>query len=671
MSKEFIQQLKVKNICSFYIDNINDKFFTSLKNHPSKKFINKILPKIQKNLNEIEMNKFYEIDNLTKVEKIKLMLNHSLKKIVSKTGNSDGDFFAVQEIDKFNEPLYIKEIMNYGDIQLVGDEYDDRRYNFSIEINPNIYLYKYIEEIQLSFFLDEDNKILSGGFSWNHKQIPKKIINFDEAIDKVYIDTLIKYFVNKQLYPMTLNNILDIVEHYEMNSNQKKKFSKQPNAIPNNKKPLDFKNVGVSDLRENWINLINKKYLSFKKMSKEEINYFENELFFSILIVSIISLGIYEELKKYFTNDNPEIILNLLNKPSLIKEDPNQSPETDFIELVKHLRITYFNEYGKKNKLNKIKTADDFFEAINTHSYFENYSFGKPIQSFEILRIDNTPLMSEVHLFDNDEELKIIYLLIIHPELFALDENTANFIDLEQLKNILSRNKITSKLSESLKTRIEDSKCEFNYNYISFLSDTSTILLIKNDTFLFDTKNNLHNKKSNLYANYFWAEIYCQSRNWMRMDIEYEFSNKSIIKNSRYYRENIIILENLKFSIYDDFYGMSQIKNIVRKIDKLDNIQKSIDQLISQMRKTDQASKKDRERKSILLAYVVATLIGFINFFAMVFTILTVENIKAGLKTENITVISIASLLATILLSILIYFLTREIKNWKFKKRKF
>ncbi|MEG1821220.1 MAG: hypothetical protein RR201_03170, partial [Malacoplasma sp.] len=218
MGKEFIKQLKVKNICPFYIDNINNKFFTSLKNHPSKKFINKVLPKIQKNLSEIEINKFYEIDNLTKVDKIKLMLNLCLKKIVSKTGNINGDFFTIQEMDKFDEPLYIKEIINYGDIQLVGDEYDDRRYNFSIEINPNIYLNKYVEEIQLSFFLDEDNKVLSGGFSWNFKQLKKSVISFDESIDKVYIDTLIKYFVNKQLYPITLNNILDIVEYYEINS---------------------------------------------------------------------------------------------------------------------------------------------------------------------------------------------------------------------------------------------------------------------------------------------------------------------------------------------------------------------------------------------------------------------------------------------------------------------
>ncbi|MEG1820935.1 MAG: hypothetical protein RR201_01690 [Malacoplasma sp.] len=416
--------------------------------------------------------------------------------------------------------------------------------------------------------------------------------------------------------------------------------------------------------------LINKKYLSFKKMTKEEINYFENELFFSILIISIISLSLYEELKKYFTNDKPEIILNLLDKPSLIKDDPNQTSEMDFIELAKYLRLTYFNEPKKKNKLKNIKTADDFFEIINKHSYFENYSFGKPIQSFEILRMDNNPLMSEFSLFDDDDKIKIIYLLVIHPEIFALDENSANFIDLEQLKDVLSRNKVTNKLSESLKSGIEDSKCELNYNYISFVSDTSTILLIKNDTFLFEENNNHKNRKSNLYANYFWSEIYCQSRNWMRINIEYEFSNKDIFKNSIYYRNKIKILENLKFNIYDDFYGMSQIKNIVRKIDKLDSIQKSIDQLISKMRKTDQMSKKDKERKNILLAYIIATIIGFINFFAMVFTILTVTDIKAGLQAENITVISIASFLAFILFSILIYFITREIKNIKSQKRK-
>ena len=40
--------IKIKNIHSFYIDNINDKFFTSLNNHPNRYFVNKVLPKIQK-----------------------------------------------------------------------------------------------------------------------------------------------------------------------------------------------------------------------------------------------------------------------------------------------------------------------------------------------------------------------------------------------------------------------------------------------------------------------------------------------------------------------------------------------------------------------------------------------------------------------------------------------
>ena len=45
--KEF-KGLKIKNLTPFYIDEINDKFFTSLQNHPNRFFVNKVLPKIQK-----------------------------------------------------------------------------------------------------------------------------------------------------------------------------------------------------------------------------------------------------------------------------------------------------------------------------------------------------------------------------------------------------------------------------------------------------------------------------------------------------------------------------------------------------------------------------------------------------------------------------------------------
>lgn len=85
MENKKIKSFSIQNIYPFYIDNINDKFFTSLNHHPNKKFVTKILPKIKKTLEEEELEKFIEIDNLAKYEKVSLMLNLALKKIVSKT----------------------------------------------------------------------------------------------------------------------------------------------------------------------------------------------------------------------------------------------------------------------------------------------------------------------------------------------------------------------------------------------------------------------------------------------------------------------------------------------------------------------------------------------------------------------------------------------------------
>ena len=120
MNNKKIVSLKIENIFPFYIDNVNIKFFNSLNQIPNKKFVNKILPKIAKTLEGEELQKFIEIDNLTKFEKVSLMLNLALKKIVSKTGSYECDIFKVQNYDKFNEPMYIKNIERDKDIEIIS-----------------------------------------------------------------------------------------------------------------------------------------------------------------------------------------------------------------------------------------------------------------------------------------------------------------------------------------------------------------------------------------------------------------------------------------------------------------------------------------------------------------------------------------------------------------------
>lgn len=660
--KEF-NGLKIKNLTPFYIDEINDKFFTSLQNHPNRFFVNKVLPKIQKNMDEDELEKFVEIDNLTKNNKIKLMLNLALKKIVSKTGSENCDLFFVQENDRFNEPLYIKNIIPERDIEVLGDTSLDRKYDFVIDINPNSYLYTYISQLQLSFFLDDESKLLSGGFSFNKVFNDTNGIDFLECVDKIYFYKLIKHFINKQLFPLSLNNILHMLE----NSQPSNKKSIKPTDKA--KVKVDFQQITIESLHQNWINFVNRKFLYFNDVSEKTKNYIERDLFFSILTSALIALCLYEELKIYFTSQKPEFILKLLDKPSLIKEDPNQNSELDFFELANYLKATYLDR-DKIISIKNIKSAEDIADTLIEQETFEVDSLISPIFSVEVYLKSTTPIISEDDLFDKNKNLKMIYLLTISPELFGMDYSTSHFIEYKQLIDIVNKNSfVLSKLSESLSEKIENSCCELNYDYVTFLSNKPSMLLIKNNTEVFQKSLLDSNNSSGLYEYYMWAQIYSQSRLWKMKDIELEFNYDMYHNIDIYHKEKLKSLENLILNWYDDFFEIFHIKHIVQKIDQLSELKTSIEMLINKIRQRDELSKKDKERKSVLFAYIIASLIGFINYLGMVYTILTVVDVNAGLSKGNIAAISVATFLAFILVAIFGYF-SFKVLSAKYRKKR-
>lgn len=666
--------IKIKNIWPFYIDNINDKFFDSLSNHPNKILVNKILPKIQKNLSEDELEKFNEIDSLTKNSKIMLMLNLALKKIVSKTGSKNCDLFNILGKNKFNEPYYIKSLTFDADSYASGNKSkfdNDRKYDYIIEINNDSYLKKYISSIQLSFFLDNDIKMLSGGFSLNSDYVDKKSTDFLGIVTNIYFNSLIKHFVSKQLYPLSLENLLTIISNGNEDFKIKPKSKKNTNNLKQKKKSLNFEEITIDDLKDNWINFINRKFLNFYKVSEKEKEYLENDLFFSILTIDLVMLSLYEELRIYFTNENPEIILSVLDKPMHIKDDPNQNVETDFYELAKYTKNTYFPD-SKNIKVTKIKTADDLIKALQLQKTYNEFSFGMPIFSVEIYLkgFENYP--SALEVFEHDFQLKFLYMLVIFPEVFGMDLATGNFIEYHQLLETLKKTNVNNrKATLSFAENIKKTKCEFNYEFMSFVGDEPSMLIVKNNTYLKNNKlyTNENEEYTGLYENYFWAQIFVQSRLWKRIHIEQDFNNIYSSQENRYHSDQIKALERLSFSWYDDYYGMSQIRPIVNKIDEQIDLKKSIENLRLKIIQRDELAKKDKERGTILFAYIIATLIGFINFFGMVFTILTVTDPTAGLTTTNIIVISIGTIFATTLFLILIFFGFKVIKPIRKEKK--
>lgn len=677
MSKAKFNGIKVKNIWPFYIDNVNDKFFDSLSNHPNKILVNKILPQIQKNLDEDEREKFNQIDNLTRNSKIMLMLNLALKKIVSKTGSKDCDLFHIFDKNKFNEPNYIKSLTFDNELYAFENKSkfdNDRKYDYIIEINNNSYLKKYISSIQLSFFLDNDIKMLSGGFSINCEYKYKaNEDSFLDAVKQIYLNTLIKHFVTKQLYPLSLENLLLII------SNGNEDFKILPRKKKNNqnsknisKQSFNFEEITIENLRENWVLFINRKFLNFHEVSPKEKEYFENDLFFSILTINLVMLSLFEELRIYFTNENPEIILSLLDKPLIIKEDPNQNVETDFYELAKYLNNNYFSE-SKSIKTKKIKDADELIEMLRMQKTYNEFSFGMPVFSVELYlkKYDNFPTADEV--FENDPQLKMLYLMVIFPEIFGMDLATGSFIEYQQLIHTLNKSSVNNrKATISFTENLARTKCEFNYDFMSFVGDEPSMLIIKNNSNIKDETlyTNEENQLTGLYENYFWAQIFIQSRLWKRIHIEHDFNSVYSSKENVYHTTQIQDLQNLSFTWYDDYYGMSQIKPIVNKIDEQINLKNSIDNLRLKIIQRDELSKKDKERGTVLFAYIIATLIGFINFFGMVYTVLTVTDPAEGLNPTNIAIISIGSVFAATLFLILIFFGIKVIKPIRKEKKK-
>ncbi|MDQ0514220.1 hypothetical protein J2Z62_000658 [Mycoplasmoides fastidiosum] len=644
-SDQTIEIFKLKEIVPFYISDINVKFFDSLNNHPNKTFIQKVLPAIKKNLKAEDLEELDALDNLTKAEKIKLMLNLALQKIMARTsGSSDGLLKLQPESTKTN-PVYIGYMHKYHPQEIDGAVYSqiERRYNFFIDINQSSYLNKYIEQIQLSFYLDEDNEILSGGFSLNYDW--DQLISFDASVQKIYLRTLIRNFILKQLYPMSLENLLELFGTFDSH--------RKPTARTTKTDKLKFTDITVDDIKNNWVEIINKKFLNYLDLDQVAKQYFQDTLFYSIVITVIIILSLYEELRIYFTNESPEIILGILNRPTNINRQ-QQDPVQDYNELSHFLSENYFSK-KKDLKIEKVRSAEELIELstwANAERGFE--SFGFPLPVFEFHDSQNNLLISADSFFKENDKMKLFYLMTISPQLFGMDED-GYFIEYGQLLRVLAANKFNSKTMPLFYEKVQESNCELNYNFATYLNE-KTILILKTEPV-------------DVYHDYFWAQIYAQSINWIRKDIEFDFDNDlNPKKNALLYREKINTLENLIFDWQDEFYGIPQIRHIVYKIDEINNLKSSIRLLIDRINEKDKIFRKDNEIKILIFAFATAAIIGFNNFFGMIYTVLSVGK-DASYSTANITVISISAILAFILIFIFGIYIVRVYKNKKFLKR--
>ena len=649
---DFINKFKIRNFFPFYIENINNQFFSTVKKTNKNLFTRNKFQNFISDLDKEEMEKFNDSQAILDHDNIQSLLNQIVWKIVAKTGNNKYDLFLADGHTNYGHPQYVKEKNEFYDLKILGNVYSDKRYIYSIEIDPESYLYDFVEQIQIAFFIDEKNKTITGGFSLNLGQ-DKLLNSFDEIIRKMYMNSLIKNFVHRELSPLSVNNFLSIIDLYD-----EIKIDGQ-NEVHDMTK---INKKSILDLKKEWKDFLNEKIFTNKSNFIVDKQLYENQLFYATLNVFLSCLTIYEELKKYFSSKEPELFLPLFKRVEYVKVNDDQTYEQDLYELIHLLKNRYFY-FKKDNKksLKKIKSAEDAIEALIKIDQMENVSFGNISTSYELTRNIDIPFLDEDDdVFMNSKELKIIYLLIFNPSVLGMNYLSLDFLKYDNFYKNISTINIDDSWNELLDTTIDKTICEWNYDYVSFIDQNFSNLIIKNDN---PIKKNIGNDQEikyeidpnkKIYDNYLWSFIYTKTLMWRLTDIE---ENMKIDKIERPWklRDYLNQLELLRLDWHDTFYGITQVKIIVKKIDSFFNFNSLNKILKEKITKEDKLYGKGKERKNLAAAFVSAGIFGLLDFFTMVYSVLTVQNSNNKLTPVNIAIISIGSIFAICLFAILMY----------------
>ncbi|MEG1353799.1 MAG: hypothetical protein RSC65_02405 [Malacoplasma sp.] len=654
VSDSVIANFKTRIIFPFYIDNIHEIFFSNFE-YKSKRAFDKLFPKLKENMEIDEINKIYESYNLTTPSSIQKILNHSINKISMVTSNLDDDIFYSKSTDKFNNKIYVDEKNDVNDFNIIGNIDSTRRYNYSLNLRKEGRLFRLVEQIQFSFYLDEKSHMMSGAVSFNWGKLSSLSFDFAQGHQKTYLMHLLRVFIKDELKYLSLNNIIDLIDENSFN---------EKNISTNNRnKNVDTKKANskfnFSSLKSNWIKFINSKFLCFKKFSKSEITYFENELFFSILTLLTISLIVYEDLKIYFRSQTPELILSLIEKEkiNIEKKNPNASSSEElFLNLIGFVKDIYFN--SEKIKINEIKSAEDAIKALIKFNNIEKESFALPIISYELIRNDQSPfLYQREDIFLNNTQFKILFLSILDPELFGLNDSQYNLIEYDEYEELINSLRVNSDLNEIIKKTIYKYSCEWNFDYVSFINESLSFLLIKNNNINLAKNNDSiidydYGVNKKIFNNYLWAQIFTQTRIWKIKYLEeklYEYKNSQPFLLRKYLRK----LDALYFDWNDTFYGIPGIIIIIKKINSITNLKNTITTLSSKFNLADEIYGKSKERRYLGLALMTASLFGFADFFSMIFTVLTVPDASLGINNISIIFISLGTILTMFIFMIL------------------
>ena len=589
----------------FFINKVDHKFFSEeevFKKHFHFKYNHNHMQFVR---HHKQLFKDYNnIFDLSNGEKIKHVLNGIIAKIVAVTGTRTQEFFKVLGQDKNKKNLYVDYDDNYGlKNDLLGNYHDQKRYAFKIDVNENSYLAKIAKKLNFCFYLDHTKKKISGAFSY--ESFNRTDYNVDQAIDDFYFSNLVFQFIKEQFFPLTLDNILRLLSNDEAFNDW------EDNAI-RLEKIIDFKKVSLDQLEAHWKKTILEKYISFVPyIDEKEKAFLLHDLFYQILIVILIMIFSIEELKNFFTNENPHEVMKFLEWNDYSHITHHTDLKDDFLAMANLIHqiheenlIEEDHGFDKKISLSKFEKAADY------------YYFCDPIliNDFAIHKLIN-PSQIRHFLIENPDYFNYLFLLL-YPEYFRLRNlSISQFQPLPIVKlNFMKLYSFDNK--DRYLDHMLDHLCENDLYLHSFIRKNNVVLFtcLKNHDEIFEAKYQPY---------YYWAEIFMQTRLY---ELKLVDEIKETIRASKVKWKNILyrkILRDMHDMHYDaqnHFYGINNILSIVEQINFENKYQEKYQEVNESIQFEDELWKRGTERSNFMLAFIVAIMVGFENYFAMVFS---------------------------------------------------
>lgn len=617
-----VKDFKIKNFFPFYLDKINKKFFNQNQKNQLFCFYNN---------KQEKKTPLFAKQNILSHKTIAYLLNRTLQQI----NHTQNSFFLNNPNKGF---VFInqqkEELSNITNLQT------HNRYFYYLNINPDCYLFQIFQKIEIAFYIDKKNQRITGGFSLDNS-VQKLVKEFDLISKKIYFNALLINFFTKELFPISLNNLLSILDLYAWEDitivKQKKKWA--------TKKPLML-------LYEKW-NSFCKAKIDCDKWVWHQKDF--THYFYAFLNTIVLCLILYEELKNYFNNKNPENYCqnNTLTKTQSI---PNSSCKQDFYTLIAFVKKNYFYFGKEESKTWKKQTTTDVIESLVKFDLIENAAFGHFNTYFEFTRHDNIPFFDEDDDFLKSDKLKLLFLLIFKSEILGINISTYDFLEYEHFAMNLNKFVCDANYDLLISQMIDSYICEWNYDYASFIKDDFTTLIIKN--------NNDELPQESLYDNYMWTFIFCTTLIWKLKKTE---QNLQIYKNTKPWilRGLIQKIDYLRIDWYASFYELYEIKQIIKKVNEFYDFNHLIEILKKKIIRYDKIYGKNKERKNIVITFFSAGVFGLIDFFTMIYSVLTVQERNIRLTTSQIIIISIATVFIVLLIAIFTYNMVKIFHNKK------